>query len=71
MIRRIGHANARTRAILTRREIAQETTEDLGRLTGLCALCGRTHSWPEARITCLGCGEIRCAGGCRCEEGGT
>lgn len=69
MIRHLGHSAARSQALQERREIAQETTEGLGRLAGVCGLCGRTHAWPEARITCLGCGELRCAGGCRCEGG--
>lgn len=71
MIRHFGRGAARARALQERRQIAGETTEDLGRLTGVCELCGHAHSWPDARMTCVGCGEIRCHGRCRCEEGGT
>ena len=69
MIRHIGHSAARSRALQERRRIAGEATEDLGRLTGRCEHCGRTHAWPDVRKTCPTCGAVRCHGWCRCEEG--
>ena len=71
MIRHFGRGVARARALQERRRIAGETTEDLGRLTGVCDLCGGTHSWPDARMVCFSCGKLRCHGWCGCEEGGT
>jgi hypothetical protein len=69
MIRHVGRSAARARALRERREIAQEASEDLGRLTGVCELCQQTHSWPDARLVCFSCGRVRCHGWCRCEEG--
>jgi hypothetical protein len=70
MIRHVGRSAARARALRERREIAQEATEDLGRLTGVCEFCAHSHSWPDARTVCFSCGRVRCHGWCGCEEGG-
>ena len=67
MIRRFGRAAARGRALQERRQIAIESTDARERLIGRCDLCGRAHGWPDVRVSCTRCGELRCHGWCRCE----
>lgn len=69
VIRRFGRSAARGRALQERRQIAAETPADVGRLTGVCSHCARSHSFPEVRLVCFACGRERCHGWCGCEEG--
>lgn|GEM_PF-4248378 len=64
VIRRFGRSAARGRALQERREIAAEATEHLGRLMGVCSLCGGAHGFPDHRTVCEACGRERCFADC-------
>jgi hypothetical protein len=64
VIRHFGRGAGRARALQERRQIAAEAVGDVGRLTGMCSLCHRSHGFPNERIECSSCGREACFGGC-------